>query len=803
MLCVSLSFSHALAQDLQATTRPNVLVITVDTFRPDHLGAYGYSRPTSPHIDSIAAQGVVFRKAYTTSAWTAPGLISLLTSLDAPTHGVDVRGKSIRPGVVTLADALRAGGYRAPDILFLTDIPNFHHLGFEPYSKRNQYIRNGDEILFRWLQEEAHTSTDPFFLYYHYRDLHQPYDPGEEYEPLYLQEAFGSPYNPASWARRFLAREKMDLVKREVMLPRGIIDFAPWDRGWIDALYDAQINRLDREFFGTLRGVLRDTGLSENTLIVISADHGEELLEDGLVGHVSTYKEGRLGEELVQIPLIFSGPGLPEGQQIDTRVQVIDAMPTILDLVGLPRAETMQGQSLLPLTQGQSRPAKPLFFETSAGGYTASIEHYAHRVRGVIEGDWKFIRHTPSGESTLFDLATDPQEEDDLVDEMPAVVGRMSELLDDWVRSSVPMSAPDLAPSGDLPEAHHAGPIVIELPEDGDTLRYLGADQTVALRWSGAEGATYRVLYSIGEGVYHLEGEMDVDSNAPSYGPFHAEFWNSVVLYSPFTVRVHPVGRPDLISDPVTFWLAGSDDALISLAPLQIVMSVTAFGQDLVTLTAGTILALIDLSVWLTSTVSAADVTAWALLAAILGALVWPRLQPLGEERVKAWCWMIAYVALVYSTIPIFPALWDGLRQHTGDAIRHLGTIAVVLGAVGAARQLHRRVGRSQWPSYLAFLILLAAYAVLLVRFGQFPAERLHLLEYGLMGVLLHRALTIGRAPRWSAYVVAWTCTVLIGFGDETIQWVLPQRFFELKDVGLNGISAALGLGIARLVRGT
>ena len=161
MLCICLLGARATAQDPRSRPKPNVLVITVDTFRPDHLGAYGYGRPTSPHLDSIAADGVVFRQAYSTSAWTAPGLISLLTSLDAPSHGVDVRGKSIRPGVVTLADALRAGGYRAPDIFFLTDIPNFHHLGFESYSKRSQYIRDGDEILFRWLQEEASSSQEP------------------------------------------------------------------------------------------------------------------------------------------------------------------------------------------------------------------------------------------------------------------------------------------------------------------------------------------------------------------------------------------------------------------------------------------------------------------------------------------------------------------------------------------------------------------------------------------------------------------------------------------------------------------
>lgn len=798
------------ANGMEAAPRPNVLVITVDTFRADHLGVYGYPRPTSPHIDSLAAGGVVFRNAYTTSAWTTPGLISLLTSQYAPTHGVDVRGKSIRPDVVTLVDAIRAGGYRAPDIFFLTDIPNFHDLGFEDYPDRRQYLHEGDEILFHWLREEATASPAPFFLYYHYRELHQPYNPGPDFESLYLREVFGSPYNPVSWARRFLAREKMDLVKREVMLPRGIIDFAPWDKGWIAALYDAQINRLDREFFGRLRQILRETGLSENTLIVITADHGEELLEHGLVGHVSTYKEGSLAEELVRIPLIFAGPGVPAGRQVSTRVQVIDAMPTILDLVGLPPASTAQGTSLMPLVHGDAPATTPLFFETSAGGYTASLELYAQRVRSVIDEDWKLITHAPSGVSTLYNLATDPFEEEDLIEMEPAIATRLRGLLDDWMRSS-PATVDSLPGSGsgsgaDAPDGSRMAPIVIESPVDGDTLRYVGAEQMVQLRWTGSPDDRYRVLYSVGEGVYHLEGEMEVDSNTPSYGPFQATFWNSVVLYSPFTVRVHPVSRPDLMSEPITFWLAASGDAGISATTWQVAMSLRVIGEELVTLAAGTVLGLVDLSVWLTQTVSAADVTAWALLLAIAGAVLWPRLQPLGEERVKAWCWMLGYIVLVYSTIPVFPRIWDGLRQHTGDPIRHLGTIAVVSGGIWATHRLYRRLGWQQWRPYLVLALLLGAYGVLLVRFGQFPAERLHLLEYGLMGTILHRALTAQRpADRrsdWTAYVIAWVGAIVIGFGDETIQWVLPQRFFELKDVGLNAISAALGLGLMRLVRG-
>ncbi|MBT4612383.1 MAG: VanZ family protein [Gemmatimonadetes bacterium] len=585
-----------------------------------------------------------------------------------------------------------------------------------------------------------------------------------------------------------------------MMLPRGIIDFAPWDRSWVNALYDAQIRRLDEEFFGRLRQVLRETGLVDNTLIVISADHGEELLEHGLVGHVSTYKEGRLVEELVRIPLIFAGPGIEPGQRIDERVQVIDAMPTILDLVGVPAAETMQGRSLLPLTRGQERPSLPLFFETSAGGYPASIEDYSRRTRAVIAGDWKLVTHVPSGETELFDLAMDPLEDEDEYDNRSALAGSLKTLLDDWILNSEPLIADGVAGIS-APVVQGDSPTVIEFPVDGDTLRYLGTDQTVRLRWTG-ENTSYRVLYEVGEGVYHLKGEMSVDSNTPSYGPFHASFWNSVVLYSPFTVRVHPVGRPDLISAPVTFSLAPSDGSALAIAPGQILMSISVFGREVLTLAAGCVLGLVDLSIWLSENLSAADATAWALLLAIAGALAWPRLQPLGERRVKAWLWLLGYIGIVYATIPIFPKLWHGLRIHAGDSVRHLGTIVVVAFVVWAIWRLHRRVSFRSPVPYLLSVLLMAAYTVLLIRFGQFPAERLHLLEYGMMAVLVHRALTADRDSRLADHGLALGLTILIGFGDETIQWILPQRFFELKDVGLNAVSGILGLALARLVAG-
>lgn len=789
-----------------ADERPNILLITADTFRASRIGYDGHDADTSPNIDSLSAAGVYFRKAFTTSGWTAPGLVSIHTSLYAPAHGVDVRGRSIDPSVTTLAEALRAAGYRAPDIFFLTDIFNFKNLGLEPWPERARHVRDGDEILFRWLRQEASASDRPFFLYYHYRDLHQPYAAGEPYESMFVPRAFGHPWNPFTWMRRFLADEKIALVKREVMMPRGIIDFAPWDQGWIGALYDAEVRRMDERLFGRLRQLLRELDLERKTILVISADHGEELMEDGVVGHVSTYQEGRLKETVIRIPLIFHAPGrLPAGLVVDEEiVQAIDVMPTLLDLAGAPAPPGMQGRSLVPLFHGQDLPDRPAFFETSGGGYTASEELYAQRARAVRTTDWKLVWYTPSDRVELYDLDEDPDEDDNVAADHPAIADSLLGELRAWVARTPRRQSADAAkpsPSGQITSTEIDGRVEVLFPPTGETFDYVGAEQTIQLQWTGPPDAAYTVEYEIGQGAYHLEGTLEMPSSTPTYGPFHEDFWNSLVLYNPWSFRVYPVGRPEAASDWVTFELAPGGDGSLSFHGhlLLAAGAVRRTAGELIDLGRGLLQGLVDLGLWL-ARLSAADVTAWALLAAIVGALLWPRLEPLGEERLRAWGFLLVYVAAVYATVPVFPAVWGRLREHTGpEAIAHLGTIAVLAACAGTSIFVWRRSREGAGRVRLAlFVVVLCAYVWFLHIFGRFPAERLHLLEYGLMAVFLLRALRLNARPL-PAYAGALVLTGVIGFGDETIQWILPQRFFELKDAALNVAAGTLGLSLAAL----
>jgi len=787
--------------------RPDIILITVDTFRPDHLGYYGYSRNTSPSLDAISREGVFFRQAFSSSGWTTPGLISILTSLYAPTHAVDIRGRRLDPDAVTLPEALKAAGYRAPDLFFLTDIPNFSHLGLEPYPRRRQLIDQGDEIFFRWLEEEA-DGDRPFFLYYHYRDLHLPYDPGEPYESMFMPEAFASVFGFISWVKRFIAAEKIALVKKSVMLTRGAMDFGPRDRPWVNALYDAEIRRLDEEFFKRLRQSLKKEGRDRSTLVVISADHGEELLDRDLIGHVSTFKEGRLYDEIVRIPLIFWFPGvMPAGLVLDQPVQCTDVMPTILDLLELPLPEGVQGQSLLPLIQGREGWVnRPLFFETSGGGYTADEEQYRQRFRAVRTRRWKLIYASPDDSYALYDLAADPGEREDVIDEYPQTADSLLTLLNEWVLYTQKRSyrrgesPPDTTAQTIVGEGEDVPRILF--PQDGDTLHYQGVEHAIQLRWIGPAEATYAIEYDVGRGAYHLEGAFTEKGSAPSYGPFQANFWNSLVLYNPWKFRVYREDRPDAKSEWVIFYLAPSEDGKAGFTLLGLLLQVRQGAASAVVhgenLALGLGRGLVDLYLWIGS-IPAADLSAYSLLLVIVGAILWPQAQRLGAARCRAWGLALVYVAFVYSTIPALPQVWGVLREYTQDSIRYLGILAVA--AVGAALcvRVWHRVRRRRWTPYVAIALIGPVYVYLLRKYAVFPAERLHLVEYGFMGWFLFTALRLDMSTR-SAYIASFLLTALIGAGDECIQWILPQRFFEMKDVQLNAVSGGLGLLVLRFV---
>jgi arylsulfatase A-like enzyme len=547
---------------------PNVLLITVDTFRHDRLGCAGYGRDITPNLDRIASEGVLFTQAISSSSWTTPGLMSVLTGLYAPTHGVDARDKSLRADAPTLPRLLRPLGYVSPDICYLTVIPNFSGLGFDAYARRDSLLTNGDEVLFQCLED---CREQRFFIYYHYRDLHLPYSPAPPYDRMFTPEGF----DPAR-----LPEAKRRAVMEDVMIPFGQVTFEEGDRGWINGLYDGEVRQMDERFFGRLEETLVRLGLKERTLLIVTADHGEELLDHGFVGHASTSLKGTSYDEVIRIPLILRYPGgLPAGRRVTEQVQNIDVAPTVLDLLGAEAPEALQGQSLLPLIRGEAGwQERPAFCETTPGGYQAPPEMLKTRVRAMRTPEWKFIRTAgPSvDEAELYHLKEDRGERRNVVAEYPDVARQMRGELEGWVEKAE--GSPSIRPYGATrdertavapssgqrpriegqkaeieeslnpkPETRNPKPvesILILSPAEGETLRFEAAQGTIAPRWTGDSTAAYAAEYSVGEGSHHLEGEIPVQGSAPRYGPFGETMWNTLALYNPWRFRVRRADDP-------------------------------------------------------------------------------------------------------------------------------------------------------------------------------------------------------------------------------------------------------------------
>lgn len=315
---------------------PNVLLVTIDTLRADHLSCYGYSRLTSPNIDRLAQEGARFKNAYSPVPLTGPAHASLLTSVFPQQHGATINGMKVsaHPRPVSLAQMLHRNGYRTA--AFVSAWPLKKGIiglgrGFDVYNEDFTYhyklvnaARRADEVTasaLRWLKKPR---KRPFFLWVHYFDPHSPYELHEEYADL--------PGNPAALrVRRAALNQSREEVDRIVA-------------------YDSEIAFADH-YLGELLKELDNLKMRERTLVVFSADHGENLGENGYVGHGD-----RIDQPIVHVPLILAHPGaISEGQVIAQDVSLVDVMPTVLEYVGLPVRIPIEGRSLKPLMDAGAR----------------------------------------------------------------------------------------------------------------------------------------------------------------------------------------------------------------------------------------------------------------------------------------------------------------------------------------------------------------------------------------------------------------------------------------------------------------
>jgi arylsulfatase A-like enzyme len=357
--------------DRGAPSRPNVLLISLDTLRADHLGAYGYAWATSPVIDTrLAARGTLFERAYTTTPATRAGHLGLLTSLNECVQGVPTRFDRLRADAHTLAELLRAHGYQTAAFTENAWVSARHGFerGFGTFVEdTGPAVTDGHapstfRRTVRWIES---TADAPWFAFVHTYQVHEPYSPPEGYVARVGGSAAGD-------------------VRPEAMIG-----------------YDAEIRYTDELLVEILDGLDR-TGVVDRTVVVLTSDHGELFGEHGLHGHANA-----VYEDVLHVPLIIRAPGrLPAGRRIATPVSLIDVAPTILDLLGLPPMVHAQGTSLVALV-GSTPPAPRTL-------YAEWKDTMAART-----GSMKWIVNTRTGRAALYDTDTDPEEEHDLAATAP------------------------------------------------------------------------------------------------------------------------------------------------------------------------------------------------------------------------------------------------------------------------------------------------------------------------------------------------------------------------------------------------
>lgn len=393
--------------------RDNVVIVVIDTLRRDHLATYGYSRDTAPFLGELARQGAVF-DGLSPSSWTKPSTASLLTGLHPLRHQALDRLDRLPDGAVTLAERLRRAGYSTLGVSANGWIsPGFHFdRGFATFLYRDSLK---SRALNRELQARLDGLRPPFFLYVHYIDPHVPYEPetGWDGRPL-----------PASPRAHPVTIEDLDaphFIHRSPELLARARD-----------LYDGEIRGVDDSLRELVSGLSR-RGLMKNTILVVTADHGEELGEHGRMSHGQT-----VYQEVLQVPLVIYEPHrLPAGRRFG-RASLMDVVPTLIDLLGLDRPqEPLDGQSLAGLltsTDSREDPERP---------FLAHLDFTDGTGLAMIQGKWKLVFGKNPYRKEMFDLEADPGERHNLLgrpevaETFSEVATRMTSLYDGYARAGL------------------------------------------------------------------------------------------------------------------------------------------------------------------------------------------------------------------------------------------------------------------------------------------------------------------------------------------------------------------------------
>ena len=395
---------------------PNLIVISIDTLRADRVGAYGYEQPTTPALDALAKRGVLFENAFSTSTWTLPAHASLFSGRLPTAHRATAFMSRIAEEAPMLAEILQAADYQTHGITsggFLNRRYGFDR-GFDGY--HDTLIGVVDTFSRARERIETFDRSAPFFLFVHTLDIHCPYTSPSGHSARFQRQPPSA--HIATRGRCASDYLKMNLASEQVR--------------FISDEYDAGVRHVDDQL-GEFLSFLDARGELERTVLVVTSDHGDEFGEHGGLGHGDS-----LYVETLAVPLVVLAPGL-EADRVDTHVSLVDLLPTLLDLLGLPAPEG-DGFSLATQLKGEAapRPSRPIF---------AEVDSTEVSLRSVRTHERHVILDVKSGTHESYDLTRDPFEQAPLASD--PLSAALAQLLDERYlgdRKSTPAPTGDIAP---------------------------------------------------------------------------------------------------------------------------------------------------------------------------------------------------------------------------------------------------------------------------------------------------------------------------------------------------------------------
>lgn len=388
--------------------QPNILLVSLDALRADHLSCYGYDRQTSPFLDELAADGTRFSQAFVNTHGTPPSHTTMLSSLYQETHRVGYGGGTpegrndvIPEQVEMVQQILQRNGWRTVAVTgggYMSEIFGFGR-GFGSFSGKASSIEQGTDLMIKELEEEQNR---PIFAFLHTYQIHSPYDPPNHYRDLW--DTGESDIDGSNESLVPIQNRAHEVLEKK-------------DFDHLEALYDGEIRFTDttlRSFFSDLERI----GFMDDALVIITSDHGEEFGDHGgLLHRVSLY------EELLHIPVILYGNGIARGRVDPTLISLIDIAPTILSAAGLPTTPNMEGRNLLGDLSSPRWQDQRVFAQYTSLRYAIRTPRF------------KLIQNPNKDRIQLFDLRHDPGENRNIRRRHEDLAASLLAELEEWKRT--------------------------------------------------------------------------------------------------------------------------------------------------------------------------------------------------------------------------------------------------------------------------------------------------------------------------------------------------------------------------------